>query len=305
MPYALRDGSLGPGTAPRADPQSSRLVPDEKPMTEPNIDERIDALFEEGPDLTDASRVAILDLEEQAVEPLLAIVTDEELWDESAPGDGWAPIHAARLLGEIGDEAAIEPLYRTLHACDPDAILDTAITRSLQQIGPPVVDPGVELLDELGDEFRDDLACVFAGLEVDRRVVFQVLVKNLVDNPLLGAENLVRYGDPEALDALEPMLNRLLIVGAENPTRADEAIAVAEAIEQLGGELSENQRLQLDVIEERSEGAEEILERIKQGRADHDHPDTHVNEHDIGRNDPCWCGSGQKYKHCHWRQDQR
>jgi preprotein translocase subunit SecA len=24
----------------------------------------------------------------------------------------------------------------------------------------------------------------------------------------------------------------------------------------------------------------------------------------VGRNDPCWCGSGKKYKHCHWRQDQ-
>jgi hypothetical protein len=22
-----------------------------------------------------------------------------------------------------------------------------------------------------------------------------------------------------------------------------------------------------------------------------------------GRNDPCWCGSGEKYKYCHWRQD--
>jgi tetratricopeptide (TPR) repeat protein len=24
-----------------------------------------------------------------------------------------------------------------------------------------------------------------------------------------------------------------------------------------------------------------------------------------GRNDPCWCGSGKKYKHCHWREDQK
>lgn len=23
------------------------------------------------------------------------------------------------------------------------------------------------------------------------------------------------------------------------------------------------------------------------------------------RNDPCWCGSGKKYKHCHWRDDQQ
>ena len=25
----------------------------------------------------------------------------------------------------------------------------------------------------------------------------------------------------------------------------------------------------------------------------------------LGRNDPCWCGSGRKYKHCHWREDRR
>jgi hypothetical protein len=26
---------------------------------------------------------------------------------------------------------------------------------------------------------------------------------------------------------------------------------------------------------------------------------------EIGRNDPCWCGSGKKYKHCHLREDQQ
>ncbi|MCI0711119.1 MAG: preprotein translocase subunit SecA [Chloroflexi bacterium] len=25
----------------------------------------------------------------------------------------------------------------------------------------------------------------------------------------------------------------------------------------------------------------------------------------LGRNDPCWCGSGKKYKHCHYREDQK
>ena len=24
-----------------------------------------------------------------------------------------------------------------------------------------------------------------------------------------------------------------------------------------------------------------------------------------GRNEPCWCGSGKKYKHCHLKQDQQ
>jgi hypothetical protein len=26
-------------------------------------------------------------------------------------------------------------------------------------------------------------------------------------------------------------------------------------------------------------------------------------DHMPGRNDPCWCGSGKKYKYCHWRKD--
>jgi len=34
-------------------------------------------------------------------------------------------------------------------------------------------------------------------------------------------------------------------------------------------------------------------------------PETYVNElPKLGRNDPCWCGSGKKYKRCHMRQDQ-
>ena len=32
---------------------------------------------------------------------------------------------------------------------------------------------------------------------------------------------------------------------------------------------------------------------------------THAALPKIGRNDPCWCGSGRKYKKCHWDFDQR
>ncbi len=24
----------------------------------------------------------------------------------------------------------------------------------------------------------------------------------------------------------------------------------------------------------------------------------------LGRNDECWCGSGKKYKRCHWKEDE-
>ena len=36
-----------------------------------------------------------------------------------------------------------------------------------------------------------------------------------------------------------------------------------------------------------------------------DKPETVRRDHPkIGRNDPCWCGSGKKYKNCHMKQDQ-
>ena len=33
------------------------------------------------------------------------------------------------------------------------------------------------------------------------------------------------------------------------------------------------------------------------------HPPQHALE--LSRNDPCWCGSGKKYKRCHYESDQR
>ena len=32
-------------------------------------------------------------------------------------------------------------------------------------------------------------------------------------------------------------------------------------------------------------------------------PQPHRAHRKIGRNDPCWCGSGKKYKSCHMRED--
>jgi tetratricopeptide (TPR) repeat protein len=34
-------------------------------------------------------------------------------------------------------------------------------------------------------------------------------------------------------------------------------------------------------------------------------PQDEASPEKLGRNDPCWCGSGKKYKHCHWRRDRR
>ncbi|MGC9348682.1 MAG: preprotein translocase subunit SecA [Anaerolineae bacterium] len=39
------------------------------------------------------------------------------------------------------------------------------------------------------------------------------------------------------------------------------------------------------------------------GSAGESAPEPARAQRDLGRNDPCWCGSGKKYKDCHWRSD--
>ncbi len=269
-------------------------------------DERLEPLFEMGPDLDAPGRKRILAHGEEIVPALIAVIQDRELWDEAAPGDGFAPIEAAKLLGELQDPRAIEPMYEALYEADPDALLDTALTAALQRFGDDAVAPGIRALKSFGEDFRDDVACVFAKLGVRRRVVFQTLLKNLVKNPMLGATNLAQYGDPEALDALKPMLRHYLMLAAENRQHAETAVSLATAIRQLDGELTQNEEDQLEAVRSQMSKAREIIERVKAGKGgDHHHPDTHVKDHDLGRNDPCWCESGRKYKNCHWNEERR
>jgi preprotein translocase subunit SecA len=59
------------------------------------------------------------------------------------------------------------------------------------------------------------------------------------------------------------------------------AAAAAGGIQQGGAEAYENG----------GAGEMEALPVVEQRVVDH--------EHEVGRNDPCWCGSGKKFKKCH------
>jgi preprotein translocase subunit SecA len=46
------------------------------------------------------------------------------------------------------------------------------------------------------------------------------------------------------------------------------------------------------------------IQRMQTNRGDGGAPQPARSKKTLGRNDPCWCGSGKKYKHCHMRADQ-
>jgi hypothetical protein len=258
-------------------------------------------------ELTDAEFREILAADADLIPDLIEMVRSEYLWDDAAPGNGWAPIQAARLLGTIGDERALEPLFETLARTPPDSLIDTAVTRAIQSFGEAAIDPGVRVLKRRGDAFREDLACVVADIETDRDVAFQILVKHFIQNPHLGAINLATFGDPRGVDAIKPVLERYMVAAVDDPDEADIILELADAIESLGGNLSPDHKSDIEELRDKRNWGKDLIDDIKQGNdePDHAHPDTHVNEKDVGRNDPCWCGSGVKYKHCHLDDDRR
>jgi hypothetical protein len=68
---------------------------------------------------------------------LVEILEDHALARSDAPGGGYAPIHAARVLRNL---EAIEPMLRVLARCDAMDILYSALTEVLESFGPPVVE---------------------------------------------------------------------------------------------------------------------------------------------------------------------
>jgi hypothetical protein len=76
--------------------------------------------------LPDRTRREILALKEAAVAPLLDILGDDGLATRSAPGCGYAPVHAVWLLTELCAESAIDAMLDVLAETEWDTILHRA-----------------------------------------------------------------------------------------------------------------------------------------------------------------------------------
>lgn len=162
---------------------------------------------------------AILRRGSEVVPALLGILEDGELAREDAPGHGYAPVHAARLLQQLGAADAIAPMLRVLARCDPMDVLYSALVHALESMGAPVLEPALDAyaVARSGDR-RTALASVLSGLGVRDDRILSVLLDALQYDAVLGAGLLAEYGDPAALPRL------------------------GEALDELGGTLTDAQR---------------------------------------------------------------
>jgi hypothetical protein len=235
-----------------------------------------------------------LGLGPEHVPELIRMMLDEELyWSDRDSDQVWAPIHAWRALGQLRAEEAVEPLTRTLFwvdAYDDDWVVDE-MPKVFGLIGPPAIPA---LVDYLDDDEHGLFARITAASGLREIAERHPEARDICVTALM--ETL------ECFNEFDPDLNGFLIsflVGLEATEAApliEQAFAAGQVELTIRGDWEDIQA-ELGLIERESDLARDLAEANKRRVR------RHLDE--LGRNDPCWCGSGKKYKYCHLRDDQQ
>jgi len=173
---------------------------------------------------------------DEAVPVLLDLATDERLHMEDSPGDGYAPISAVQLLGELKAVEAVPDLIDVVADSDPQAIIFSAAIHALQQIGPPALEPVLAFMRYSWDvETKTALAEVVGELGQRDERTYQTLVTVWEETTWADGKSLLAYplahtGGKQAIPLLEAALE-----DAELDDRLDYN-EIADALQELGVE---------------------------------------------------------------------
>jgi hypothetical protein len=244
--------------------------------------------------------------------PALIALVENALADDQTDL-GWAPLHAVDLLGALGDARALPVLLRCLDLEDELDLRVEQAEAALRALGARALEDCVAAYATSSrDAFRDRLAGVMSRWGLHDERLYAVLLDTLQRTPELGANYLVEYGDARALDVLAETFEALPIRAGDNPLANRVFIELRCAIEELGGHLTAAQQHkfeQADAARRRFVAqlpwdldASDVSARrttpVARAATGPQRPHT-TGKPKLGRNAPCWCGSGTKYKKCH------
>lgn len=257
-------------------------------MTEANLSPEItalpDFLHRVGANLDDGQFDAIVAFGPAAVPPLVQMLTDAE-----ARHEPWnaAAENALSLLGDLADATALPVLLNILRNIGDDFELVDGLTPAFRHIGDEALPGLLDLLEEVAaagdDQTAELLADVLVRIGCKDERLFARLARLLdTGDPILIAGMLVELGDARAVPFLGRALNAMDFDPHDHSMQSNAAILeVADAIEALGGPLSPGQTEKM-MVAHRARKKYAAQARMR----------------DTGRNDPCWCRSGRKYKKC-------
>lgn len=220
---------------------------------------------------------------EAALDQLHALLSHEKTWSCS---------YALRILKEIRSEKSIPALVEFIRRTDESDYWDTGedAMYALTAIGEPAVEP---LLKEVKADienrrFLGYMVGALTEIKDDRVYAFMAdVIGDFLANEekyrgWFSLELFVHdFGKQEKKEIL-PLLKRLLSLGLTEHER----IEVIDAIE----DVEDPERYE----KETKEFAEKFIQ---------EHLSPQSARRKVGRNDPCPCGSGKKYKRCCWLKE--
>lgn len=266
-----------------------------------DIAKLVDQLFTVGERLPPSLHDAIVERRHEAEPLLIALIDDDALYAEQSRGEGYAPLHALRLLGALESVAAVPNMLRVVETSDHMDIAYSTAIHALKGLGAHVLEAGLAAYAATSDEkFRESLSEVLAGLGVRDERIYQIIVDRLRSNVMLGACNLASYGDPKALPLLTSTLDECPLAADDSRHADHDPIELAAAIEDLGGRLTESQQWKLERARAAGRRFAEVLQGLTHSKLERAAPAARR----PGRNAPCHCGSGKKYKKCHLHDDE-
>jgi hypothetical protein len=215
-------------------------------------------------------------------------------------------VRAVHLAAELRLAGAVPALVRCLGHLSAGTTFREAVLSALVRLGPAAIDGLLAAHGACdGAVERSELAEVLAAIPGDDPRIRAALLHDAGEAPGQAAL-LARRGDWRAVPGLLAALDRHL---AEPPADCPLCTSagletLAAAVCALGGTISAAQATGIDALVDRAdfafgswdeEGDEEGEEAEARKPA--------VRRKGPGRNDPCWCGSGKKYKRCHLDED--
>jgi hypothetical protein len=236
-------------------------------------------------------RARLLAQAPEIVAPLIAILENDRLADTDSVGAGWLPIHAADLLLELKAEAAIPVLIDVLSAGHWDSVLHNKIAVRLPELGAAVLTPAAAAMESATDyDMQTSLCGVLSQLGVRDERVFDWCKEIFERDPVLGGIYFADYGDKRALPLIEGAIEDFKPNWASEQPLSD-LREFADAYERIAGELPEHFARVVELHHEVEQARKELaataseVEALRAAKK-------------VGRNDPCPCGTGKKFKKC-------
>ncbi|WP_202945286.1 DUF1186 domain-containing protein [Hahella chejuensis] len=232
---------------------------------------------------------------------LIQILTDESLnLEDENSSLSWAPLHACRALGQLQAERAVMPL---LNSFDFLYIQDWALAeihRAFAMIGPVAIAP---LARKLQEPAEDELIPALAVKALAAIAVAQPAHKDQVVE-IFRAYMEFPNRSAKVLNGI--LVARLLELNATQAIDGIRRLYTLNCVDLICGGDLEDAEISLGFRKERSTprlSIEELLDleeygaQRQQEEPEPPAPALPINRK-IGRNDPCVCGSGHKYKKC-------